>query len=803
MRVNKIFFLSFFYLFSFHLTAQVQTASVAGVVIDKSTKSPIEFANVQLLKASDSSVAYATASDKKGKFILLNIANGKYILACTFISHEKIYQSFIVSGQQKINAGTIQISPLSANMKEVVVTAKKSLLNTAIDRKIYNVGEDIMSQSGSVSDILKNIPSVEVDIDGGVSLRGSSEVMILINGKPSPLMGKSKADVLQQIPANSIERIEVITNPSARFKPDGTSGIINIVMKKNIKSGWNGTVIGNIGNHNRYGTSANLNYKAGKITAFGSYGFRRDSRIRTNETTRQNLDLNQNTSSYYNEINQAPSKPSSNIATLGFEYALNEHNSYGISGNYSNRQQTKHDVQNKFYYNPNHILTAQTDRLRYDPEREIEQDGTIFWQHNFAKEDHEIRIEYNLFGQNEGEDNHYTNLNNFPASATKFDNTNIKTITHQNHLTIDYSNPLSEDSKLELGFDGSYQNLDPTFLIDSFNTTQSKFVRDLSKSNKFIYNEAISAVYGTYQRSYGAFGYSAGLRIEYSFTRSNLVTLDSTITNDYLKFYPTLHLDYKLKNGDLQLNYSRRVHRPEADDLNPFPEYRDPRNLRSGNPKLLPEIINSIEFGYKWQDKHFSFVPSLYYRYKQYGFTQITLPLNDSTLLTTQQNLSNDQSAGLELIFSAKAGKFMTANLSSNFFYNTIDGTDLGFTTKKSIFSNNTNFNTTFIITKNTMLQLSSNFRSARLTPQGKTYGTFVFNAGVRQDLFKKKLSITLTGSDIFKTLKQKTELHTPFLNQVSIGTRDAQIIYLGVAYHFGTTIKKNNEDKLQFDNNL
>ena len=264
-----------------------------------------------------------------------------------------------------------------------------------------------------------------------------------------------------------------------------------------------------------------------------------------------------------------------------------------------------------------------------------------------------------------------------------------------------------------------------------------------------------------------------------------------------------MHLSYKLKKGELQLNYSRRVRRPEGDDLNPFPEYQDPKNLRAGNPKLLPEITHSAEFGFKWQNNKYSFVPSLYYRYKQNGFTTVTIPLNDTVLLTTQQNLSNDKSAGLELIFSAKAGKFLTANLSSNFFYNKIDASNLGYSASKSIVSMSTTFNSTITITKTTMWQVSCNYRSARLTPQGKSFGTFVLNSGIRQDLFKKKVSVILTASDIFKTLKQKSELNTLYLKQMSVGKRDARIIYLGISYRFGKTTKKQNEEKLQFDNNL
>jgi outer membrane receptor protein involved in Fe transport len=241
------------------------------------------------------------------------------------------------------------------------------------------------------------------------------------------------------------------------------------------------------------------------------------------------------------------------------------------------------------------------------------------------------------------------------------------------------------------------------------------------------------------------------------------------------------------------------VHRPEGDDINPFPEYQDPYNVRAGNATLLPEITHSVELGYKWQDKNFSFVPSLYYRYKQNGFTQVTIPLNDSVLLTTQQNLSNDQSMGLELIFSAKAGKFFSSNLSTNLFYNQISATNLGAFGKRDIVSFNTNFNSTYTITPNTMAQLSAIYYSSRVTPQGKRYPSFILNAGIRQDFLKRKMSVILTVSDILRTFWQKSELNTSYLKQLATGRRDGQIGYIGISYRFGKTIKK-PDDKMEFE---
>jgi outer membrane receptor protein involved in Fe transport len=803
MRKQFICNVFFFLLFMFILGGmQGITQSVTGIVADRSSKQPIEFTTVQLLHPRDSTVINTAVTDRKGKFVLDKIAAGNYVLRLSFIGYEKVILPVVVK-QQKEDIGIVEIGVLSKNMNEVTVTARKSLLNTSIDRKIYNVSQDIMAQSGSASDILKNIPSVEVDIEGQVSLRGSPDVMILINGRPSPLMGKTRAEVLQQLPANSIERIEVITNPSARYKPDGTSGIINIVLKKNTKLGWNGTAILNAGNNDRCNGSLSLNYKPGKLNLFSNYNIRQDRRIRLNNISREYFDSAGIRSGFYTEDSRSSARPLSNMVTVGADYTVNEHNSIGMSGNYHYRKQTKNDVVQKFFYDENYFLTSNYNRLRYDPEFEKEKDVTAYWQHNFPKEDHELRVELNVSASDEAEDNHYKNVYYFPLLPSSFDNTLIKQRDNQQELTIEYSNALSEDSKLEAGYDGSFNQIDMDFYGEYYDTAQGKFVRDDLKSNRFKYREAIHGVYGTYEHSYGAFGYSAGLRLEQVNITGNLVTKDSLISNNYFKIYPTLHLAYKLKKGELQLNYSRRVNRPDGDELNPFPEYQDPYNIRAGNPKLLPELTHSVEFGYKWQNEKISFVPSLYYRYKQNGFTQVNTRLNDSVLLTTQQNLSNDQSAGLELIFSVKAGKFLSANLSSNFFYNRIDASNLGYSSKKSILSMSTNFNATATITKTTMWQVSCSYRSARLTPQGKSFGTFVLNSGIRQDLFKKKVSLILTASDIFKTLKQKSELTTLYLNQTSVGRRDARIIYLGFSYRFGKMTKKQNEEKLQFEDNL
>jgi outer membrane receptor protein involved in Fe transport len=266
--------------------------------------------------------------------------------------------------------------------------------------------------------------------------------------------------------------------------------------------------------------------------------------------------------------------------------------------------------------------------------------------------------------------------------------------------------------------------------------------------------------------------------------------------------YPSLHLSYEFEKGaEMQLNYSRRVNRPDGDDLNPKSESDDPRNLHAGNPALQPEYIHSVELGYKWQNKIWSVIPSLFYRYKYNGFTEIVRAINDSTLLTTQENLSTEQSAGLETILSSTPYKWLRANLTTTVFYNELDASNLGVSGKRSVFSMNTNLNSTITLKENTRLQLTYYYRSARLRAQGKTLPFSAVNAGIRQDFMKKKLAVTLTVSDIFKTWKIRTNLDNNQFLQTWEVTRNSRVVFLGASYRFGQSMKKQREGELmQFD---
>ena len=805
---TKLFILLSFFIVTFHFNSHAQedvAGTIKGTVLDQSNNRPVEFVNVILRKEGDTSIVTGKVTDKTGKFELSPIQPGKYLLTFRLIGYkEKSTALFLIDAQHKhLNVGEIALTATTVNLDEVLVTGQKSMYNNTFDKKVYNVDQDLMSKSGSVSELLQNVPSVTVDIDGNVALRGSTNVLIMVDGKSSPLLKVNSAEVLQEMPANSIEKIEVMTNPSAKYRPDGTSGIINIVTKKNTVLGLNGDVSGNVGNQTRYNGSLRLNYSPGMFNLYGSYAIRKDRRNRFTDDNRWQIDST-NTTTLYNQTLSSFAAPLSHTVNLGFDVDIDTANTFGASGNYFYNGFTRTEFSTQALQSLDYNTLNQYIRNRIDYEYEKEYGMKSYFEHIFTNKDNNLRLEYTLSHSPEQEDNHYTNIYTVPDSSNSYDNTLITNGDNENEITLDYTNQLNPDTKIEAGYAGEFNSYDYNYIVSNFDATQDIFVADLGKTNHFNYDENFNAVYATYSQSFGVFGVEGGLRIENASVKSNLVTLDSTIVNNYFNLYPTLHLSYKVNPAsELQLSYSRRTHRPETEDLNPFPEYRDPRNLREGNPKLQPEYIHSLEFGCQFDYDEVTLLPALFYRLTYNRFTVVTQLLNDTLTLTTHDNLSKDQSGGLELVASADFGDMFTAHWNATVFREQIDATNLGFSDMKSTTSWTSTLTVAMSLTPTTRFQLNANYNSARLTPQGQFTPSYVVNSGIRQDFLSSKLSCVLTIADIFNTLKRHLDLATPLLNETTVNTRDTRIIYLGFTYHFGSSPKKMKEEQFKYDDNF
>ena len=784
----------------------LEPASIKGCVIEKSSGNPLEFATV-IVKNKKDSIITQSVTDKNGWFVFKGIPMGEYRISYSFIGFEKIdsVPVAIKTINQKINLGKLYITEAGQMLNQVEVVGQRSTFVNSIDRKTFNVGQDLMSKSGSVSDLMQNIPSVQVDMDGNVSLRGSENVTILIDGKPSAMMKINRAAVLQQMSAGNVEKIEIITNPSAKYKPDGTSGIINIVMKKDRNLGFNGNVTANVGNEGRWNINGMLSYNPGKLNLYGSLGVRQDNRTRINDVTTNNYDsVSGKFLSYSRTYSKGTSRPISYIGNLGFDYKLNDMNKIGASVSYNYRTYLLNDTTN--YVVKDNLLntTLSYDRPRYRPEWESDLEFKAFYNHKFNKEGHELNFDLTNSVTNESEDTHFTNFYYIPALATTKEHTLYTHLCYDTEFSAEYSLPLGEDRKFEAGY--IFQNVsnDLNLIRDTTRTVNpDSWFNDLQRSNRFIRSESTNVLYATYEQEIGKFGFLVGLRAEHTTTRANLVTLDSIINNNYFRLYPTIHASYKLgKMHELQLNYSHRIRRPEDEELNPFPEYQDMRNIRAGNPLLLPEDTHSFEFGYQYKNDATTFLSTLYYRNSYNLVTNIIQDLGNAVYKTTLENLSQSQAAGLELILSSGIAKFMTFNIATNAFYNTIDASSLGYSSNKSNIAWSANANVNFNLTKSTVWQFTSNYTAETLTPQGKRVPSFVLNSGLKQDLFKKKGALILTVSDIFNSMRYQTEIDIPTMKRIEIRRRSSQTIYLGFTYNFGGSDKK-QKDNMKFDNAL
>ncbi len=806
--VKRPLALFLFALLSLPLAAQnAGTGSVTGIVLDQTAGSPVEYATITLKEKPSEKSVRSVATDKAGAFTIESVPFGDYRAIYGRLgadSHES--PAFTLdAAHPKFDLGRLSLGDAEVKMEKFEVVTRREALANSIDRKVYNVGKDIQSAAGSASDLLQNIPSVQVDIEGNVSLRGDENVLILIDGKPSTLMNTANRGMtLEQLPADAIDKIEVITNPSAKYKPDGTAGIINIALKKKRDPGYSAAVRVTVGNDSRYGLGLNANYNPGKYNLHGAINVRQDDRPRISQEYRSHLDPTTNTILGTAQTTLEHMRPLSRLAQLGADYKIDDDTKVGADVSYNARTFFRTSTIGNLSRDATGIVTSDYDRTRTDPEWQKTLEFALTFQHSFAEEGHELSAEFKRDRHQEQEDNHYSNIYRTPITPTTFDYTTIKPTETGNEFTADYTRPLAHDANLNAGYSLEVDRNDADFRGGNIDPLTRLSSLDPTKTNRFLYQDHIHALYATYGRPFGKFGVLAGLRFEDTTVDTNQITSHLLDKTNYRRLYPSLHLSYNVsETGQFQLNYSHRIHRPESDDLNPFPEYQDPFNLRAGNPHLLPEDTNSIETGYQYKKDDTTYLATLYARETYHAFTTVTRYIDAVTLLTTHENLSSNRSGGLELAATRDLGKTVNLNVSGNAFRSEIDASNLGYTSNRSTIAWNAKLNANWHATKTDLIQFNTNYAAKRLTPQGNRQPTFIANVGLRHDLADKKTALVLTVSDLFNSLKERTLIDTPTLHDDITRRRSSRIIYVGVIYNFGKATKKKKDDSMQFDDKL
>jgi iron complex outermembrane receptor protein len=768
------------------LNAQ-QKGTYIGKLINQTTQVQIPYSKVFLLNTTDSTLITGGLSNEKGIFNIPSIAFGNYIVKITAFGFNTLYISDVTIDVKTINAGDIILSEDIELLNTVEVVAEESEMQTAIDKKIFNVEKQITSTGGTALDALQNVPSITVDMDGNVSLRGSANVTVLIDGRPSSITGGDRSGVLETIPASSIQNIEIITNPSAKYDPDGMSGIINIVLKKNKLKGMNGNVEAGIGTGINYNGSLNLAYRNEKFNIYGGYSINHYAGYRNfNQTTETWSDLG------YNKIIQSRDGTHlkhSNLVKFGTDFYLNDKNTlgFGVTGNISDNNRTG----NMIYMSYDSLSLNDTwNRLTEDPKTRQSGDVKVFYEKKFNKKNQKLTADANysigeslsegFYSEDSLDSNGLTTIPNYLRQ-----NNTIPTNYSQSNFQIDYFYPLKK-GKLETGLKSSFRTNNQSFSQNTFNNFTNGYEEDTSLTNTFNYGEQVHGGYFIYGLDLKKIKFQIGLRAEQVFVDANIKEDTIDYKNDYFSLYPSAHIKKPLgDNKELSLSYSRRVNRPRAHSLNPFPKYTDPLNLRRGNPYLNAEYINSFELGYSSYGKKLTVTISLYYRYMTDMIQRVKTIEDNLVSVTSWGNLDEGHFIGLEAVVIYKPKKWWRIMVSTNLSQNYLKSDDVEL--NNSGFSYTAHLSQTFNLKNNWSVQHTAFLNSPRILSQGKTVAMYSTDLAIKKSILKKKLAFSLRVSDIFNTRRFALEVgeNESFKTQ-SEWKWESRRLFFSVSYKFG-----------------
>lgn len=782
---------------------------VSGQIVDAISKKPVDFATVSLMRVQDQGVETGAIANEKGFFVLEHVKAGRYLAKVSFIGYDAYTSDtiLITPDRPEVYMGVVRIKPSAKMLNEVQVTGEKSMMQMAIDKKVFNVDKNLMSEGGTANDVLQNIPSISLDINNNVSLRGSANVTVLIDGKPSSLTGADRAAILDQIPAGNIESVELITNPSAKYDPDGTSGIINIVLKKNKQENFNGTVNATAGTGDRYSTALTLNYRKDKWNLSSSISARSNRNVGTQRNLRKNMFSD--TTFYVNQRAENRNLNQAVVAKLGVDYIISKNNTAGISGTYNIGSRNGRSTINYESLDEMRNVESLSRRNSESKETNNSTDLSAYYKHAFARPKEELNLEGTYSFSNGGPFEKYTqqalntdgSVSAFPPDLQSNDRTDAFNIST---IKLDYTRPVTEFSKIEAGYKSSFRNVDGDLRAEFFDNGTSVWMPDSLLSNRFIFEEKIHAVYGTYSQQIRKFGFQVGLRAEQAYNTIDQRTQNEKYENNYFSLFPSAYLSQKLtQNQELQLNYSRRINRPPQSQLNPFVDYGDPQNLRKGNPKLNPEYIDSYEFSYVRYWAKGSLTSTVYFRQINGTIQRFRTVDSAGVSTVTFANLNKSQNTGFEFIATneLRKGWNLTSNL--NLFRSRIDGTNLGGELKNAPFNWSARVTSFTRIPKWFDVQVSGNYNSPMQSVQGKSLPMYSMDLGLKKDILKSKGTLNLSLSDIFDTRAWNFDSYGPSFEQESRFKRQSRVLTLGLTYRFGKSDLSTQRKRSRQDDNM
>ena len=768
--------------------------TLSGKVIDQETQQPLEYATITLKNARFPDRLQGGITNEEGVFNF-KIFPGRYTVTTEYISFEKDIKEGVFLRESK-DLGTITLGMEVNSLNEVELVAERTEVEIRLDKRVYNVGKDITVRGGSVSDVMDNIPSVSVDVEGNISLRGNNNVRILINGKPSGLVGLSGPDALRQLPAESIERVEVITSPSARYEAAGTAGILNIILKREELAGFNGSFILNGGTPTSYGGSASLNWRNKKLNVFTTTSYNNGNSLGGGVFNSEYFNGDQ-ASTFTNETRDYNRNRERFFINLGAEYYFDDNTSLTvsaftrISNNGSNNTTIIKDVD----LNGNVL-----NRLgRYQDETEEDNSGqfTANFTKKFNDKGHELVIEFQSEESSEDESDFADNTNVFDQTSSTEEK------QKRQLLQLDYVYPIDDNTQFEAGFRGNYSQQDTDYQVFDINGNESTLNTDLTNYLGFTQN--VNAAYTQFGKKINQFSYLLGIRIENTKIIIDQRTADIYKEKKYTDWFPTLNLSYEFNEKEnITLGYSRRIRRPRSWSLNPFQSLTSLTFFRQGNPDLDPSYANSFDLGYLKRWEKFTLNGSVYYSTSKQVITRITeatgtiVRVSDDPVIdvpalrSTSINLAENNRTGTEftLTYSPKRQVRISGNF--NIFNSETIGTYEDQVLDAEIVSWFARINASFPLPFGITTQLRTFYRGPSATAQTESQGILSMSGAINKDLFNKKGTLSFRASDIFNSRRRKsTTLTENFTNYTEFQWRQPTYIFT-----FTYRIKENKNSR-------
>lgn len=799
----------FFYLLLTALNAGALT--VTGKILDGTSATPLDFVNVTLYKSGSSTPVVGGFSDANGRFTL-EAPDGDYTFKATFVGYTE-YRKEISKEKSSVRLGLITLKEDSKQIAEVEVIGQKSGMTLDIDKKIFNVDQSALSAGSTAAEILENIPSVDIDIEGNVSLRNSSSVEIWINGKPSGLSDTDKGQILEMLPADAVKSVEVITNPSAKYNPEGNAGIINIVMRDDAKGGYFGNA--NIGLNYKEGSpypggqaGINFNYSKSKWDFNLSANFRSNRNDQSSILNRANYTATDTT--YLNQSNKGFGDRISGFMRAGFNYRITDVDEIGLQAfgmvgkNWNNRGIDYIELDRH----------KDTTRLR---DRYVRSEGlmafynvTASYKHSFVKDAHYISADLTYSGnQRNSESNYATNAYNpdhtpIPDQKVRELQT-LKSPANRASAQVDYSNKITKDHKIEAGIKANMEiqdSYDHTF--DSIPGTKD-IKEDMDKYNPFHYSEQIYAAYINYAGKFNWFSLQAGLRCEETITNTSSLVDGKTerYNRSYFQPFPSVYLGFEIdKTNTLQLNYTRRINRPRGRMLNSYVDRSDPANISQGNPWLMPEFGNSVELNYLKNWEMHTLSVGLFYNYTENVIQRVSKLQPDGAMYNTFENITYSHNAGAEIV--AKNRLFhnyldLTTTLSA-YYYQLGENKEYNIK-RKDTFSWNARINANVKIIDNLAAQVSAFYNSPRIMAQGSEDHTYGLDLGLKASFLKKALTINFAVRDVLNSRRTNNRItQSDNFYQENRNTDCGRRYRLTITYNFGN-LKNQNKSKNRQNN--